>query len=217
MRIAYGYQGLGGRYDESDLDVDELSDGWLPLMRHWMETAVEAGIPEPNAMTLGTVDAQGHPCTRTVLCKGLSADGVLFFTNYASDKARQLAAVPYASATFPWVPIARQITVRGPVERVSAEVTDEYWHSRPRGSRLGAWASEQSQPIGSRAELDKALRDVAERFGVDVDIPVRPNWGGILIKPEVVEFWQGRANRMHNRIRTSRADDDGWIVERLQP
>ncbi len=216
MRVGYGSQDPGGRYDESDLDVDELSDGWLPLMRRWMVTAADAEVAEPNAMALGTVDVQGHPCTRTVLCKGLSADGVLFFTNYASDKARQLEAVPYASATFAWVPIARQITVRGPVERVSAEVTDEYWHSRPRGSRLGAWASDQSQPIGSRAELDAALRHAAERFGGDVDIPVRPNWGGILIRPEIVEFWQGRANRMHNRIRMSRVDD-GWIVERLQP
>ncbi|WP_249353986.1 pyridoxamine 5'-phosphate oxidase [Rhodococcus sp. USK13] len=216
MRVGYGHQGIGGRSEESDLDAEQLNDGWLPLMRRWLEDAVEAGIPEPNAMTLGTVDEHGHPCTRTVLCKGLSTAGVLFFTNYESDKGRQLAAVPYASVTFTWVPIAKQITVRGPAERVSAEVTDEYWHSRPRGSRLGAWASEQSRPIGSRAELDAALLHVAERFGVDVDIPVRPNWGGILIRPEVVEFWQGRANRMHNRIRTSR-HGDRWTVERLQP
>ncbi|WP_397517671.1 pyridoxamine 5'-phosphate oxidase [Rhodococcus oxybenzonivorans] len=216
MRVGYGHQGIAGRSEESDLDAEQLNDGWLPLMRRWLEDAVEAGIPEPNAMTLGTVDEHGHPCTRTVLCKGLSTAGVLFFTNYESDKGRQLAAVPYASVTFTWVPIAKQITVRGPAERVSAEVTDEYWHSRPRGSRLGAWASEQSRPIGSRAELDAALLHVAERFGVDVDIPVRPNWGGILIRPEVVEFWQGRANRMHNRIRTSR-HGDRWTVERLQP
>ncbi|AII06071.1 MULTISPECIES: pyridoxamine 5'-phosphate oxidase [Rhodococcus] len=216
MRVGYAHQGADGRYVDSDLDADQLSDGWLPLMRLWLEDAVEAGVPEPNAMTLGTVDEHGHPCTRTVLCKGLSADGVLFFTNYDSDKGRQLEAVPYASVTFTWVPVARQITVRGPVERVSAEVTDEYWHSRPRGSRLGAWASEQSKPIGSRAELDAALLHAAERFPVDVDIPVRPDWGGILIRPAVVEFWQGRANRMHNRIRTSLVDGS-WTVERLQP
>lgn len=216
MRVSYGEPDPVGRGLEADLDTEHLADGWLPLMRRWLEDAAVADLPEPNAMTLGTVDAEGRPRTRTVLCKGLSSDGVVFFTNYESDKGRQLAAVPYASVTFTWIPLARQITVRGPVERVSAEVTAEYWSSRPRGSRLGAWASAQSQPVGSRAELDAALLHAAERFGVDTEIPVPPNWGGLLIRPTAVEFWQGRANRMHNRIRTS-LTDGRWIVERLQP
>ncbi|MFZ2177499.1 MAG: pyridoxamine 5'-phosphate oxidase [Rhodococcus sp. (in: high G+C Gram-positive bacteria)] len=219
MRVGYGHQGAQageGWFEDSDLDVGHVSDGWLPLMRRWLEDAVEAEVPEPNAMTLGTVDSDGRPRTRTVLCKGLSEDGVLFFTNYESGKGRDLAAVPYASVTFPWIPIARQVIVRGPAERVSTEATAEYWRSRPRGSQLGAWASEQSRPIGSRAEMDAALFHAAERFDVDSEIPVRPNWGGILIRPEVVEFWQGRANRMHNRIRTTLIDGR-WNVERLQP
>ncbi|NLE78128.1 MAG: pyridoxamine 5'-phosphate oxidase [Rhodococcus sp.] len=216
MRVGYGESATARPGDELDLDVDQVESGWLPLMRHWLEDAIEAAVPEPNAMTLGTVDSDGLPRTRTVLCKGLSEAGVLFFTNYESDKGRQLDAVPYASATFAWTPIARQVTVRGRVRRAETSVTEEYWRTRPRGSRLGAWASDQSRPAGSRAELDAALVREAEKYAPDQDIPVPPNWGGIVIAPDVVEFWQGRANRMHNRIRTSLVDGVR-IVERLQP
>ncbi|MDN5547959.1 MAG: pyridoxamine 5'-phosphate oxidase, partial [Rhodococcus sp. (in: high G+C Gram-positive bacteria)] len=193
-----------------------VETGWLPLMRQWLVDAVDADAPEPNAMTLSTVDDGGRPASRTVLCKGLSEDGVLFFTNYGSDKARHLDAHPYASANFTWLTLARQVIVRGTTERVSAQLTQEYWRTRPRGSQLGAWASSQSRPIDSRADLDEQLREVAARFGVDGEIPVPPNWGGILIRPESVEFWQGRANRMHNRVRTSLVDGQ-WSAVRLQP
>ncbi|NLG56750.1 MAG: pyridoxal 5'-phosphate synthase, partial [Rhodococcus sp.] len=130
MRVGYGAQDDPVR--EPGLDLDQLEDGWLPLLRQWMGIAIDTGVVEPNAMTLATVDAQGLPVSRTVLCKGLSEDGVLFFTNYDSDKARQLTAVPYASATFAWIPNAHQVTVRGRVERAGAAVTAEYWSSRPR-------------------------------------------------------------------------------------
>ncbi|MGO4201801.1 pyridoxamine 5'-phosphate oxidase [Rhodococcus sp. TAF43] len=216
MRVSYGEIGPERPVVDPDLEPSWLDDGWPALARHWVEDAVQAALPEPNAMVLGTVDAAGHPCTRTVLCKGLDADGVLFFTNYDSDKGRQLAATPYASVTFTWIPLARQITVRGPVERTSENTTSDYWASRPRGSQLGAWASQQSRPIGSRAELEAALIEAGERFAVDGDIPVPGHWGGFRIRPESVEFWQGRPNRMHNRIRT-RLVDGVWIVERLQP
>ncbi|SDH23429.1 pyridoxamine 5'-phosphate oxidase [Rhodococcus triatomae] len=213
MRVGYGER--GARAEEPHLDADAVADGWLPLLRVWLEAAVEAELPEPNAMTLATVDHDGRPRTRTVLCKGLSEDGVLFFTNYDSDKARQLAASPYAAATFTWAPLAHQVTVCGRVEKVDPTVTEEYWSSRPRGSQLGAWASRQSRPIASRADLDAALVEAGHRFGSG-RIPVPPFWGGLLLRPESVEFWQGRADRMHNRIRATQADGR-WRVERLQP
>ncbi|MFM1727073.1 pyridoxamine 5'-phosphate oxidase [Prescottella soli] len=216
MRVSYGEAGPQRAVVEPDLEPSWLDDGWAALARQWVEDAVEAALPEPNAMVLGTVDTDGHPCTRTVLCKGLGDDGVLFFTNYESDKGRQLTSTPYASVTFTWIPLAHQITIRGPVEKTSKNTTSDYWHSRPRGSRLGAWASHQSRPIASRADLEAQLVDAGQRFSVDGDVPVPPHWGGFRIRPESVEFWQGRPNRMHNRIRT-RLVDGAWIVERLQP
>ncbi|WP_305094060.1 pyridoxamine 5'-phosphate oxidase [Prescottella sp. R16] len=216
MRVSYGEIGPQRPVVEPDLEPSWLDEGWAALARRWVEEAVDAGLPEPNAMVLGTVDTDGHPRTRTVLCKALDADGVQFFTNYDSDKGRQLAAVPYASATFTWVPLAHQMTVRGPVQKTGEDVTTEYWNSRPRGSRLGAWASDQSRPIASRADLDARLVETGARFPVDTDIPVPEHWGGYRIRPEAVEFWQGRPNRMHNRIR-ARLVDGAWIVERLQP
>lgn len=217
MRVDYTPGGpQEASVDDSDLDPAQLTGGWVGLARRWLAGAIATGVPEANAMVLGTVDEHGHPATRTVLCKDLDDDGVTFFTNYGSDKARQLDAAPYASATFVWLPIYRQITVRGPVERTTAEVTEGYWRTRPRGSRLGAWASHQSQPTGSRADLDRALVEAGERFGVDDDIPVPPFWGGFVIRPEIVEFWQGRPNRMHNRVRAELIDGQ-WRASRLQP
>ncbi|MEE6164692.1 pyridoxamine 5'-phosphate oxidase [Mycolicibacterium sp. 120322] len=199
-----------------DLDADWLGDdpatGWLTLLRTWLGDAQRAGLAEPNAMVVGTVDAQGRPVTRTVLCKGVDESGITFFTNYDSAKGAQLAANPYASATFPWFGLGRQVHVRGPVTKVSADATAEYWSKRPRGSQLGAWASHQSFPIGSRAELMDQLAEVTERFAELDRVPVPPNWGGYLISPDVVEFWQGRENRVHNRIRVQ----DGR-AQRLQP
>ncbi|MDH6198373.1 pyridoxamine 5'-phosphate oxidase [Mycobacterium frederiksbergense] len=200
----------------SDLDADWLGDdpatGWLTLMRTWLVDAQRAGVAEPNAMVLATTDEQGRPVTRSVLCKSMDPTGITFFTNYDSVKGEQLAANPYASATFPWFQLARQVHVRGPVTKVSPEATAEYWSKRPRGSQLGAWASQQSRPIASRSVLLSQLAEVTERFA-DVDaVPVPPHWGGYLIAPESVEFWQGRENRIHNRIRVQHG-----AAERLQP
>ncbi|KIQ13801.1 pyridoxamine 5'-phosphate oxidase [Rhodococcus sp. MEB064] len=203
MRVAYG--------GDDDLEESDLAGGWLALARAWLQQAIDARLPEPNAITLGTVDAQGRPATRTVLCKEISTDGVVFFTNYGSAKAQHLAATPFASATFPWIGIQRQLTVRGPVTRVSADETAAYWATRPRGSQLGAWASQQSSPIGSRQDLERQLADVTDRFE-NQDVPVPPNWGGLRIAPESVEFWQGRNNRLHNRLVVTASG-----VERLQP
>jgi pyridoxamine 5'-phosphate oxidase len=209
MRAEYGSTERDG---SPDLDADWLSDGWITLLRKWISEAELAGLVEPNAMVVGTADAQGRPVTRSVLCKSVDETGISFFTNYDSDKGEQIAANPYASATFPWYGLGRQVHVRGAVTKVSAEATAAYWARRPRGSQLGAWASHQSHPIASRQVLLQQLAAVTARFEHVDAVPVPPNWGGYLIAPDVVEFWQGRENRVHNRIRVT-----GELVERLQP
>jgi pyridoxamine 5'-phosphate oxidase len=214
MRAEYGSVEKDG---SPDLDVDWLADGWVMLLRKWIDDAERAGLAEPNAMVLATVDAQGRPMSRSVLCKSVGEDGITFFTNYDSAKGVELAANPYASATFPWFALGRQVHVRGPVSKVTAEVTADYWSKRPRGSQLGAWASAQSQPIGSRSDLLAQLAKVTERFAALDEVPVPPNWGGYLLGPEVVEFWQGREDRLHNRIKYNRIKLSGARVERLQP
>ncbi|TDK86094.1 pyridoxamine 5'-phosphate oxidase [Mycobacterium paragordonae] len=208
MRVEYGSVEKDG---SPDLDADWLADGWLALFRKWIDDAQAAGIAEPNAMVVATV-AEGRPVSRSVLCKSADEAGITFYTNYDSAKGLDLAATPYASATFPWYLLGRQIHIRGAVSKVDLRDTEEYWSKRPRGSQLGAWASRQSQPVASRAALLEQLAEVTARFAGTEQIPVPPNWGGYLIAPEVVEFWQGRENRLHNRIRVI----DGQ-VERLQP
>ncbi|MGV0804190.1 pyridoxamine 5'-phosphate oxidase [Mycolicibacterium setense] len=199
-----------------DLDVDWLGEdpaiGWLSLLRTWLADAYRAGVAEPNAMVVATTDAEGRPVTRTVLCKSMDETGITFYTNYDSAKGTQLAANSYASATFPWYQLGRQVHVRGPVTKVTREDTEQYWAKRPRGSQLGAWASQQSAPIASRQALLAQLAEVTERFAGLETVPVPPNWGGYLISPESVEFWQGREDRVHNRIRVI-----GNRAERLQP
>jgi pyridoxamine 5'-phosphate oxidase len=209
MRVEYGSVEKDG---SPDLDADWLADGWVALLRKWLADAESAGVAEPNAMVVGTVDGEGRPATRSVLCKSVDDTGITFFTNYDSAKGEELASTPYASATFPWFLLGRQVHVRGPVTKVSAEVTADYWRHRPRGSQLGAWASQQSHPIASRAALLDQLADVTQRFADLDEVPVPPNWGGYLIAPDVVEFWQGRENRVHNRIRITEGR-----AERLQP
>lgn len=209
MRVEYGSVEKDG---SPDLDVDWLSDGWVALLRKWIDDAERAGIAEPNAMVVATVDGDGRPVSRSVLCKSVDDTGITFFTNYDSAKGEQLAANPYASATFPWYALGRQVHVRGRVSKVTAEATAEYWAKRPRGSQLGAWASAQSKPIATRADLLHQLETVTERFADTDEVPVPPNWGGYLLSAEVVEFWQGREDRLHNRIRVA-----GDQVERLQP
>jgi pyridoxamine 5'-phosphate oxidase len=208
MRVEYGSVEKDG---SPDLDEDWLADGWLALLRAWLDDAQRAGVAEPNAMVLATV-ADGRPVSRSVLCKSVDETGITFFTNYDSAKGVELAATPYASATFPWYQLGRQVHIRGQVTKVDPQATEDYWFRRPRGSQLGAWASHQSQPIASRAALLAQLAEVTARFADSERVPVPPGWGGYLIAPEQVEFWQGRENRLHNRIRVI-----GDRVERLQP
>ncbi len=208
MRVEYGSVEKDG---SPDLDADWLDDGWLALFRTWIDDAERAGVAEPNAFVLATV-AAGRPVSRSVLCKSADETGITFFTNYDSAKGEELAVVPYASATFHWYQLGRQVHIRGSVSKVEPQVTEDYWSKRPRGSQLGAWASHQSRPIASRAALLDQLAEVTARFADLESVPVPPNWGGYLLAPEVVEFWQGRENRVHNRIRVV-----GDRVERLQP
>ena len=208
MRVEYGSAERDG---SADLDASWLDDGWLPLLRTWIEDAERFGVSEPNAMVLATV-ADGRPMSRSVLCKSVDETGITFFSNYDSAKGIELEQTPYASATFPWYLLGRQVHIRGAVTKVDSRATEDYWSKRPRGSQLGAWASHQSQPIASRAALLDQLADVTTRFADSEHVPVPPNWGGYLIAPEVVEFWQGRENRLHNRIRVVAGQ-----VERLQP
>jgi pyridoxamine 5'-phosphate oxidase len=202
--------------DDTDLDADPMVQ-----LSHWLAEVVDLGIPEPNAMVLSSVDAEGRPSSRHVLLKAVEPDGFVFFTNYGSRKGRELAANPHASLCFPWFCIGRQVIVTGLVTKVTSAQTQAYFATRPRESQLGAWASaHQSEVVANRQELDAAYAAVAARFG-DVDpVPAPPFWGGFLVAPTTVEFWQGRAARLHDRLRYRRADDDGagpWIVERLSP
>ncbi|MER5332154.1 pyridoxamine 5'-phosphate oxidase [Micromonospora sp. NPDC002717] len=203
----------------ADLGLSEadLAADWHTQFDRWFADAVAAGLPEPNAMVVGTADAAGRPSARTVLLKGYDPEGFVFFTNYGSRKGAEVAANPYASLVFPWFPMQRQVVVAGRVERVDRAETEAYFASRPRGSQLGAWASTQSRVVPDRAALDAAYRAAAERFAEVELIPAPPHWGGLRVRPESVEFWQGRASRLHDRLRFRRAGAGEWVVERLGP
>lgn len=203
-------------YEEGTLSEGELAATWHEQLQEWLDAAIRAGAPEPNAMVLATANADGMPASRTVLMKGLDERGVVFFTNYTSAKSHDLMATRFASATFPWYTLHRQATVRGTVEKVSQAETRTYWASRPRGSQLGAWASPQSIVVSGRGALESALANVQRRFADAEEVPVPPHWGGWRIRPEVVEFWQGRMDRMHDRLQF-KSTRDGWKVERLGP
>lgn len=200
-------------YHAAPLYESSLAPDWPSQFGAWFADALAAGLPEPNAMVLATADPGGRPSARTVLLKGYDAEGFVFFTNYRSRKATELAANPYASLVFPWFAMHRQVAVCGRVGRVGRAETEQYFATRSRDSQLGAWASPQSQVVADRATLDDALAAAAARFP-DV-VPPPPHWGGFRVAPDTVEFWQGRTGRLHDRLRYRR--EAGWIVERLAP
>ncbi|HVD66174.1 MAG TPA: pyridoxamine 5'-phosphate oxidase [Gaiellaceae bacterium] len=188
----------------------------LALFREWQEQASAAGTPVPEAMTLATADEAGRPSARTVLLKGVDERGFVFFTNYESRKGLQLAANPYAALSFLWhTEPRRQVLVTGTVERVPRSESETYFRTRDVGSRLGAWASRQSTPIAGHADLNRAFAEAEERFGDDVPLP--DWWGGYVLRPETIEFWESRPNRLHERIRYSRGEDGSWAAELLSP
>jgi pyridoxamine 5'-phosphate oxidase len=202
-------------YAQSELTEEGLAADWPTQFGRWLRHAVDAQVPEPNAMTLATADAQGRPSARTVLLKGYDDAGFVFFTNYGSRKAEQLAANPHASLVFLWLPLHRQVLVTGGVEQTSRAETEEYFAQRPRGAQLGAWASAQSRPVENREALESAWRDAEYRFA-GADVPAPPHWGGYRVRPDSVEFWQGRISRLHDRLRFRLVDQE-WIMERLNP
>ena len=205
-------------YERSALDAAALPTDPIALFQTWFDDATAAGVTEPNAMTLATVAPDGLPSARIVLLKGLDARGFVFYTNHASRKGRELDATGRAALVFWWPPLERQVRVEGSAERVADSEADAYFASRPHGSRLGAWASPQSEPVASREALEGRLADAASRFPGD-DVPRPPFWGGYRIVPHAVEFWQGRPNRLHDRIAYHRAPGggDAWTSQRLAP
>ncbi len=201
-------------YSAVGLSESDLAPGWFAQFDRWLATAAGAGLDEPNAMIFATAGPDGRPSARTVLLKSYDERGFVLFTNYRSRKATEAAENPYGSLVFFWHPLHRQVVVCGWVERVSRAETEEYFSHRPRGAQLGAWASPQSSVVASRAQLESAWRELDARFPAAVPAP--EHWGGLRVVPETVEFWQGRADRMHDRLRYRRTDS-GWIVERLAP
>jgi pyridoxamine 5'-phosphate oxidase len=195
---------------EADVDPDPIRQFSL-----WFGEAMEAGVPEANAMSVATVGADGRPSSRILLIKDVDADGFTWFTNYASRKGRELAIQPYAALLFHWVELERQVRIEGRVEKLPDAQSDAYFQSRPLKSRLGALASEQSEPIASREALEQQLREVEAHHG---EQPVRPpHWGGYRLVPDRLEFWQGRPSRLHDRIVYTRQEGGAWRRERLQP
>jgi pyridoxamine 5'-phosphate oxidase len=188
----------------------------LERVRAWYAEAVAAGLPEPEAMALATASPDGAPSVRFVLLKGIDARGVEFFTNYGSRKGRELAANPRAALAIYWHALARQVRLEGPVERLSDEESDAYYASRPRGSRIGAWASPQGRPIPDRAWLEARVAEAEARFPGE-DVPRPPYWGGYRLLPDAVELWQGRPSRLHDREHFIRERGGGWRSERLSP
>ncbi|MCA9994882.1 MAG: pyridoxamine 5'-phosphate oxidase [Anaerolineales bacterium] len=209
-------QALRLEYRRGQLQREMMAEEPFAQFAAWMVEAEQADLLEPNAMTLATADENGRPSARLVLLKEFDEQGFVFYTNYESRKGRELAANPWAALTFWWGSLQRQVRIEGRVERVSGEESDAYYESRPAGSRIGAWASHQSEVIEDRAELEARLVELEARFAVE-EIVRPPFWGGYRVVPTAVEFWQGGVNRLHDRFRYTRQANGSWLIERLSP
>lgn len=208
LRQNYTLAGLS----EADINPDPMQQFAL-----WFQQAVDADLIEPNAMTLATASPEGKPTARIVLLKGFDERGFVFYTNYESDKGKQLIANPQAALVFLWHKLERQVRIEGRVEQLDATESDEYFHSRPKASQLGAWASAQSQAITSRQVLEENLAALETKYANATEIPRPPHWGGFRVIPHQIEFWQGRPNRLHDRLVYYGQDDGNWKISRLSP
>lgn len=193
----------------------EVNANPIQQFQLWFDQAIQAELPEPNAMTLATVSTAGKPAARMVLLKGVDSAGFVFYTNYQSRKGQELTATPWAALVFWWAELERQVRIEGPVSKVSDTETETYFYSRPRGSQLGAWASDQSQVIGDRTILEQRLQDLEQQYQ-NQPIPRPSHWGGYRLQPDLIEFWQGRPNRLHDRLSYQR-QNEAWTVQRLSP
>lgn len=207
LRQDYSQRGLR----RADLDPDPIKQ-----FNAWLKEAVAQQIVEPNGMTLATVDAAGQPWTRTVLLKICDERGFTFFTNYVGAKGRHLDGNPRAALTFWWGALERQVNITGTVAKVSREESDAYFHSRPAGSQIGAWASAQSEIVTDRVQLERQFAEALAKYG-ETEIPLPPHWGGYRLAPLTIEFWQGRSSRLHDRLRYTRESGGSWKIERLSP
>ena len=202
-------------YERDTLTDDRACSDPLDQFGQWMQDALGADVPEPNAMTLATVGTDGRPSSRVVLIKGYDAQGIVWYTNYQSRKGRELAANPHAALQFHWVELERVVRIEGQVERVAPAESDAYFASRPLASRIGAWASDQSQPIAGRAVLVARAAEYGLKHGLNPPRP--PHWGGYRLRPDRWEFWQGRPSRLHDRLRYRLQPDGAWLRDRLSP
>jgi pyridoxamine 5'-phosphate oxidase len=220
LRTSLGVMGdpadLRREYADAGLHESDVPDEPRPLFDRWFAEASDAGLYEPNAMVVASVSAEGAPSSRMVLLKGVTAEGWTFFTNLESRKGSELLANPACALLFPWHPLKRQVRIEGTATPLDRPAVDAYFARRPRGSQLGAWASPQSRPVDGREALDARYDEVTARFADEEDVPAPPHWGGFLVTADVVEFWQGRPGRMHDRIVYTRTPD-GWSIGRLAP
>jgi pyridoxamine 5'-phosphate oxidase len=209
-------QELRRNYASRSLDLPDLNASPFAQFDLWMREAIETQVLEPNAMSLATADASGRPNLRTVLLKGFDERGFIFYTNYESAKARDIAANARVALMFPWLPLERQVVVTGTAEKISATESLKYFLSRPRDSQIGAWASRQSSVITTRALLEQKFAEMKAKFAQG-EIPLPTNWGGFRVTPATFEFWQGRPNRLHDRFMYRKQPDEKWTIERLMP
>jgi len=204
-------------YSKKKLDIDDVLDNPLKQFETWINEALQSEIPEPNAMTLSTVNPDGIPSARIVLLKKLDEKGLTFFTNYNSHKGKEMAKNKNVALTFVWLELERQVRIEGVVKKISRKASKKYFQSRPKKSQMGAWVSSQSKVVKDRSVLEKSMKDLEERYKDKEVLPCPPHWGGYIVQPVKIEFWQGRRSRLHDRIRYKLSKKGKWKMERLAP